>query len=421
MQTQDLPRVLGDFERAPGVIKSDYTDFVVEEIPLYQFSGSGDHTYFLVEKAGLGTMQAVHDLAAALKVRRLDIGYAGLKDARAVTRQWMSVEHVKPEKVKELTIPRMAIIDVTRHSNKLKLGHLRGNRFEIHVRDTSLERLAELQDAIETLTRRGVPNYFGQQRFGDRGDNARIGMLMLRGELEEALDLALGKPDKPDHGKVRQARQLYDHGHYEQAMKMWPGMYRDERRALKLLTRGGTKRKAFGAIDRGTRKFYISAFQSMLFNQVLAERVERGIDQLLPGDLAWIHANGAVFRVEDLATEQARCGAFEISPSGPLYGPRMTEPEGEPKEIEQKVWESSSVTLEALSKSGIKIAGGRRAMRFKPEDAGIRLGADHQGPYFEVFFTLPRGCYATTVLRELFEERALRPSAPVGGRRSGKR
>lgn len=417
MQTQDLPRVLGDFERAPGVIKSDYTDFVVEEIPLYEFSGKGDHTYFRVEKAGLGTMQAVHDLAAALGVRRVDIGYAGLKDARAVTRQWMSVEHVSPQKVKDLNIPRMAILEVTKHTNKLKLGHLLGNRFEIHVRDTSLERLAELQDAIGILAQRGVPNYFGQQRFGDRGDNDRIGTLMLQDDLEPALDLALGQPGKADHGKVRQARQLYDHGHYEQAMKLWPGMYRDERRVLKMLVRGANKRKAFKAIDRNTRKFYISAFQSMLFNQVVGERVQRGIDQLLEGDLAWIHANGAVFRVEDVAAEQGRCAQFEISPSGPLYGPRMTEPSGEPHAIEQRVWDSAGVPLEALTKTGIKIAGGRRAMRFKPLDAGLRLGADQQGPYFEVFFTLPRGCYATTVLRELFEERTLRPSAPNGGRR----
>jgi tRNA pseudouridine13 synthase len=118
--------MLSDFERAPGVIKSDYIDFQVEELPLYSFSGQGDHTYFLVEKAGLGTMQAVNDLADALNIRRVDIGYAGLKDARAITRQWMSVEHIAPEKIKALNIPRMAILDVTRHSNKLKLGHLRG-------------------------------------------------------------------------------------------------------------------------------------------------------------------------------------------------------------------------------------------------------------------------------------------------------
>jgi tRNA pseudouridine13 synthase len=413
--------MLSDFERAPGVIKSDYIDFQVEELPLYSFSGQGDHTYFLVEKAGLGTMQAVNDLADALNIRRVDIGYAGLKDARAITRQWMSVEHIAPEKIKALNIPRMAILDVTRHSNKLKLGHLRGNRFTIHVRDTSLERLAELQDAMDILAKRGVPNYFGEQRFGDRGDNAVIGAHLLRGELEPALDLVLGAPIDSDHGKVRQARELYSHGHYEQAMKLWPGMYRNERRSLKILTRGGTKRKAFGTLDRNHRKFYISAFQSALFNQVLAQRVERGLDQLMAGDLAWIHENGAVFRVDDLAAEQPRCAAFEISPSGPLYGPRMSNPTGEPYEIETKVWADSGVPADALQKAGIKIAGGRRAMRFRPEEPGIRLGADPQGPYFEVFFTLPRGCYATTLLRELFEPRTVRVPTPSSKRRGGRR
>src|SRR5690606_18406346 len=91
---EDWPRLLTDFEPLPGVIKEDYDDFVVEELPLYAASGAGTHTYFLLEKRGLSTMQAVNDMARALGVRRIDIGYAGLKDARAVTRQWMSVEHV---------------------------------------------------------------------------------------------------------------------------------------------------------------------------------------------------------------------------------------------------------------------------------------------------------------------------------------
>ena len=141
-----LPRLLTDFDRPPGLIKADYDDFIVDEIPLYDASGAGTHTYFLVEKAGLATMQAVHDLAHALSVRRQDIGYAGIKDARAVTRQWMSIEHLDPQKLRDLEIPRLSVLEITRHTNKLRPGHLAGNAFQIRVRESAPERLDQLRD-----------------------------------------------------------------------------------------------------------------------------------------------------------------------------------------------------------------------------------------------------------------------------------
>ena len=179
----DSPRQLRNFRPAAGLIKADYTDFVVEEIPLYPADGAGTHTYFLVEKAGLTTMQAVAEIARALNVRRHEIGFAGQKDSHAVTRQWMSVEHVAPEHVAALRISRMKVLETTRHRNKLRLGHLKGNAFTVRVRQTEPERLAELQDALAELTRRGVPNWFGVQRFGYRGDTWTLGRALVRGRL----------------------------------------------------------------------------------------------------------------------------------------------------------------------------------------------------------------------------------------------
>lgn len=402
------PYLLADFQRAPGRLKADYEDFVVEEEPLYEPSGEGSHTYFLVEKAGLGTMQAVHDLAKGLGVKRYDIGYAGLKDARAVTRQWMSVEHVPPEKIEMLSIPRITILKVSHHRNKLRLGHLRGNRFQIRVRDTDADRLAEFQDALRTLTERGVPNYFGPQRFGDRGDNIELGKLMLNEQLADALDLLLGKPGKLDHGSIRHARELYELGRFDEAIKNWPAMYRDEKRALKsLLKTGGKKKKAFLAVDKSTRVFFISALQAHLFNAVVARRLEGGLDTLVSGDLAWLHRNGAVFPVENPAEEQSRAGEFEISPSGPLFGPRMTEPMGSAAEIEQRVLADEGVSRNLFDSKYYRVKGGRRPLRFQPGEAKIKLGADRRGTYLELSFSLPRGCYATCLLRELFEEEVI--------------
>ena len=409
---ETLPRLLSDLKPAAGTLKIDYEDFQVDEIPLYTPAGQGTHTYFLVEKAGLSTLQAVNDLARALNVRRRDIGYAGMKDARAVTRQWFSIEHVEPGAVKAVEMPRLRIIEVSRHSNKLRLGHLAGNRFTINVRDTEPDRLAELQDALAELTRRGVPNYFGPQRFGGRGDTWAIGQALLRNDPETALDIILGQPDDRDRGAVRQARQLYDQGNYEQAARTWPGMFRDEQRALRALARSdGNKRRGFGAIDKATRRFYVSAFQSYLFNACVAIRVRERLDQLWEGDLAWLHGSGAVFAVTDPAAEQPRADLFEISASGPLFGYRMTTAAGRAGELESQILQNNHISLDAFRSGPLRVKGARRAVRFRPDQAKIQLGADVRGTYLALTFTLPRGCYATSLLRELFAE-SEPPAAP---------
>jgi len=399
----DLPRFLADLRPAPGLIKSDYTDFVVEEIPLYPADGEGTHTYFYLEKAGLSTAQAIHDIAREFNVRRHEIGFAGQKDSRAVTRQWLSLEHVDPERIAALELPRMRVVEVTRHTNKIRLGHLKGNRFIIKVRQTSPERLAELQDALAQLAQRGVPNYFGHQRFGYRGDTWVVGREIVRGNIDEAVDYILGKPTDGDYGDIRKARDLYQAGKYYQAARAWPAVFHTERRALKSMAQaGGKKRRAFAAIDRSTRNFYVSAYQSYLFNQIVAARLSMGLDQLQTGDLAWLHASGAVFRVEDAAVEQPRAAVLDISPTGPLFGYRMTQPEGEPGRQEAELLTGEGLTPDSFRAGPLRIKGGRRPLRFGVQDAKLALGADARGPYLELQFVLPRGCYATALLRELF-------------------
>lgn len=400
-----LPRLLSEFQRCGGVFRADPEDFLVEEIPLYPADGAGTHTYFFIEKRGLSTMNAVHEIATALNVKRRAIGFAGLKDARAVTRQWMSIEHTDPEAVARLELPRVRVLEVTRHGNKLRLGHLRANHFRIRVRDADQTRLSELQDALGRLVAQGVPNYFGPQRFGQRGDTWQIGRALVRRDLDEAVDLILGRPGEHDHGRVRTARQAYEAGDLEAAIHAWPGSFRDERKALKILLRTkGNKRRAFAVIDRGLRKLYVSAYQSYLFNQVVARRLSTGLGKLIEGDLAWLHASGAVFRVEDIAREQARADAFEISPSGPIFGFRMTRPEREAGTIEEQLLAEEGLALEAFKSDALRVKGQRRPLRFRPEETSIRVGADGRGAYLELRFTLARGCYATALLRELFVE-----------------
>lgn len=400
------PRLLDSLTPLPGVIKEDYEDFLVEEIPLYPHDGAGTHTFFLVEKRGLSTLQAVADISRKLGVRRMDIGYAGLKDAKAVTRQWMSVEHVEPERVAALDIPRTRIVETTRHGNKLRLGHLKGNQFYIRVRRSAPERLADLRGGVDVLAQRGVPNYFGPQRFGVRGDGWMVGRSIVRGDLEGALDQMLGRPADGDQGPLLLARQRYEASDFDGAIQHWPALFREERRALKALASGAKKKRAFLSVDRAVREFLISAYQSFLFNEIVARRIPTGLDRLLAGDLAWLHFNGAVFRVEDLEREQGRADALEISPSGPLFGYRMTQPAGKPGEVEAELLRNQELTLETFHNEHLRVKGARRPLRFPMRDAQVALEEDARGAYLALRFTLPRGCYATTVLRELFVDGA---------------
>jgi len=421
--TESWPRLLAGERPLRGVIKADYEDFEVDEIPLYPADGEGTHTYFLLEKRGLTTMQAVSDVAAALGVRRMDIGYCGLKDARAVTRQWMSVEHVDPAAVQALQVPRMRVLDVTRHRNKLRLGHLRGNSFVIRVRpeqndpttdrgpsreasdgfDRSGER--RVRAALDELSRRGVPNYFGAQRFGMRGDGWEIGRAIVRSELSDALDILLGRPDDRDHGDIRRARTAYEQGDLEAAHEAWPRLFRDERAALRALSQSrGNKKRAFLAIPQAMRGFFVSAYQSHLFNRIVARRIATGLDRLMLGDLAFRHLSDSVFEVLDVEVEQPRADAGEISPSGPLVGYRMSQPTHEPGEMEQTLLAEESLALDDFRTKFLRVKGGRRPLRFPIADARVELADDERGAYLALRFTLPRGCYATSVLRELVDD-----------------
>ena len=393
--THNVPGVGGRMKTVPG-------DFRVEEIPLYEASGEGTHTYFLLEKEGVTTIQAVRQVARALDVPEREIGYAGLKDADAITRQVMSVEHIDPARVLELSLPRIRIEWARPHRNKLKLGHLWGNRFVIRIRETDTSRCDDVRAMLATLERKGVPNYFGPQRFGRRGDNWEIGRAIIRQDWRAATDALLGRPLASEGPDVRRAREAYEAQDYAGAADAWPPSFRDEKRACRALAQTqGAHKRAVLSINMTLRRLYLSAFQSYLFNSIVAAR-QSTLDQLIVGDLAWRHASRSVFSVEDAAVEQPRCDAFEISPSGPLFGYRMTEAKGEPGATEARVLAESGLEPRSFRQpGGHKTKGARRPLRFQPTDIAVETGQDEHGPYLELRFALRAGCYATALLREV--------------------
>jgi tRNA pseudouridine13 synthase len=161
---------------------------------------------------------------------------------------------------------------------------------------------------------------------------------------------------------------------------------------------------AVAAVDRRMRRLYLSAFQSLLFNQVLAERID-SIDRVMPGDLAQRTDSGGIFLVEDEAAEQERAEAFAISPTGPLFGDKCRLASGEPGRIEEHVLCGHRVTLRPERReAALKLVpGGRRTLRFPLRNPDLSSGRDQHGTFIALAFELPSGCYATVVLDEIMK------------------
>lgn len=403
----DLPYLTSDFAGIGGTLKERPEDFFVQEIPAYEPSGTGEHVYVELQKVGLSTFDLVNRLARTLNVSPKGIGYAGMKDAQAVTRQVLSIHGTTPEAVQALAIDGVTVQWVDRHANKIRLGHLKGNRFIIKIRNVTPTDVVKCQPVLEHLVERGMPNYFGEQRFGRRHDNHLLGAALIRMDPAGLMAQLLGKPmPQVDDSMTAGARKAFDQNDLKRAMKLWPRKSGMERRVLARLIKTGKPGAAAKAIDQRLRRLWVSAVQSEMFNQVVAGRVKRGwLDKVLTGDFAYKHENGAGFLVEDAATEQPRCEGFEISATGPMVGYRMTLPQGEPLKLEEEVLAAAHLTPADFKKEGgERVKGTRRPVRVKPEDTELSGGVDEHGAYIQVSFTLPAGSFATVLLGELMKE-----------------
>ena len=402
------PLLTGPLPGTGGRYKAHESDFQVEELPLYPFSGQGTHHYFYVEKQGLTTQDTLNILGHQLGIRTQDIGYAGLKDAKAVTRQWLSIEHIDPQRVLNLNCPNIRILQHTQHQNKIKLGHLSGNHFKIRIRDLgcplmqAMDRAREILNWIQT---KGCPNFFGPQRFGKRHNAHLLGQAILRDDRETFFSILLGQPTTGESAACIEARVLYEKGDYPKAHDMWPHSFSEERRLLsRFMKFDGNINRTFRCISKNIKRFYVSAYQSHIFNLVLMKRLS-SFDRLLEGDIAYKHENGACFPVHDASTEQPRCDRFEISPTGPIFGPQMKSAFGPAGQIENPILIHELNSLlehpEKLRKESAK--GGRRPLRIQPKNTSIATGQDDYGQYLELIFDLPSGSYATVLLHEIMK------------------
>jgi len=293
------PLMTADIPGIGGKIKSSPDDFEVEEIPAYEPSGQGDFLYLWIEKRDMGAEYFERQIARRLDIPVGEVGTAGLKDRCAVTRQMVSVPAFVEERLAQLDGDGIKVLRVGRHSNKLKAGHLHGNRFRILIRDAQVHAGRVHYEAIRDL---GMPNYYGTQRFGRDGETLQIGLALLRGE----------KPARP-------------------------------------------VRSAF------LKKLALSAVQSALFNHILAQRFRDGLlRRVLPGDVMCKIPFGGMFVAEDVAAEQARFDACEIVTAGPICGRKTFAATNDALQREQAALAAFGLNQSSFNGFGKLLMGTRR-------------------------------------------------------------
>lgn len=333
------PPHAGSEPRAAAFIKAGAEQFQVHEIAAHPPCGDGSHLWLEVERRDMNTGFAAGVLARVLGVQVRDVGYAGMKDRHALTRQWFSapVDSLPSHLVQELDARGLRVLASGRNTRKLRRGELAGNRFRILVH-TQAHDDAHVTRVCERIVREGVPNYFGPQRFGHGGRNLP--------------------------------------------------------RAREMLCAGVRVR------DRHLRGLYLSAARSALFNAVLAARVAAGSwCTLLPGEAVALDGSGSWFVADtiDVALEQ-RLHARDVHPSGPLWGDGDSPARDAALAVEIAALHGCEPLMAGLAAA--RLVHARRALRVAVSGLSVQREA---GVGWWIEFALPAGAYATVVLRELFE------------------
>jgi tRNA pseudouridine13 synthase len=348
LEAIEPPFFAPDLPGIGGHIKDEPEDFEVEEIPAYEPSGSGEHLYLWIEKRGLGAEYFARQVARRLGIAAAEVGTAGLKDRHAVTRQWVSVPASAEPQLGQLEGDGIRLLRVSRHGNKLKPGHLRGNRFHILIRDVEPAAEARVEPILERIRREGLPNYYGPQRFGTDGQTALLGLALLRGE----------PPPWGADGRPLNVRSPF------------------------------------------LRKLALSAAQSLLFNFYLGRRFADGaLRRVLAGDVMAKWPVGGMFVAEDIVAEQMRLETREIVPAGPMFGRKTFPAKGAAAAREAAVLTDAGLTMPAFSGFGKLLQGTRRHNFVYVDD----LTAAIEPSGLRLTFTLPAGSYATVLLREVMK------------------
>ena len=391
-----------------GRLKERAEDFLVEEIPLYAPCGEGEHLYLGIQKTNMPHSEMLSLLCRHFNVEESAIGFAGMKDRVAVTQQTVSIHLPKDRPVGELRHERLAVMWAMRHQNKLRRGHLKGNRFAIRVRGVDPLAVRTVKRRMEEVARSGAPDYYGEQRFGYRVNSHLLGLLYARGEWQAVLDELLGAHGTPFPPHQREQREMYERGAFEEGARRWKLHDPAELVAMRSLARGRDAAGAVRAIPAHIKSFWMSALQGAVYNATLAARIrDQTYATILPGDVAMLAGTASIFRVPadvgeaELARERARCLEREVSPTGPVHGPSMVEASGDALRYEHEALALVGANEGLFAPPALEALGARRPFRIEVSNWEIDAGVDLHGAFIRLAFDLPKGAFATVLCREL--------------------
>lgn len=354
-----------------GYIKDKFEDFIVEEVSFEKEKKEGNYTYFTLIKTNWTTMRALHRIARYCHVSWKRFSFAGTKDKHGITKQLVCVKGVKPSVLEKLKIKDIKISNIFTSDKQLRLGELHGNKFIVTVKDYECKHLKEVLELFKQKIKQGVPNYFGEQRFGiQRPDNHIIGKLILKENYEEAMKELLAKSYSSEGEQSRNARDfLFENwGEWKEALTKFPKYLSVERIILNHLTKHKTDFvNAMRKLPKNIAKIFVYSYQSYIFNLSVSKMIEKNLladfEIELPGYASTLKKLGGSVVEEILNNENMKLSDFRVS-----------------------------------SYPEISCRGGIRRVLLFPKRFGINSIKKNQ---YTISFQLPKASYATMVLKEL--------------------
>jgi tRNA pseudouridine13 synthase len=339
MKVHEPERLANDLPPVGGRVGPNPEDFRVDEVLDFVPSGSGEHRFVRIEKRGMNSQDALRVIARAAGVRERDAGSAGMKDKHAITTQWLSLPARSTEPSQWQLPENLRVLEATLHDKKLRTGQQAGNRFVIRMVDVHEQGALRARAVVERLLERGMPNYFGAQRFGYGGQNLA--------------------------------------------------------RALSWLSEPAERRRR---APRFAQKLNSSVIQSEIFNRYLSARLSLDFSAPLKGEVVRLDGTHTTFVVDDPDSERPRWQTRDIHPTGPMPGPRMRPARDDALALEERVLGELGLAAESLEALSDHAPGTRRDLVAMPE--GFELTPGPPGELTLSFF-LPSGSYATELLRQL--------------------
>jgi len=335
--------------------KQNKDDFIVTEIPLYEFSGEGEHLILTIRKKDLSTWDMVGILSDYIGCKSKDIGYAGLKDKNAMTIQNISIPKQYEKKIDDFLHVNIKILNKTYHNNKIRVGHLKGNKFFVRLKRVFPMDAVKLEEALGAISNFGIPNYFGFQRFGIDGDNYLKGKEIIDGTRKE---------------KNRKLKQMYINSYQSFLFNDWLS---NRIKISKLIV-------AFKPEE-------ICDTLKMTKDEVKILKAQKHPFKLFLGDVMSHYPFGRIFHVEDIKSEAEKFNLRDRVPTGLLCGKKVKLAVANAREIEVQYDKKTIVD------------GSRRFAWIFPNE--IESNFKEEKNWFELSFTLPKGSYATELIAEL--------------------